>query len=142
MGWLDQHWVHLHSAMSYCPTVVCLCSTWFNKGGLGSRLTLGTSAFCSVILSWCSRALYTGLDLWGVRGQSALGTSAFFNRSYCPGVVGFCTSGLDYGVHWHWVHLHSAISYCLDVVGLCTLGFNSWGNWNRSACPGYVCICQ
>ena len=81
----------------------------------GGQLALGTNAFCH--RSYCPGVV--GLCICEIsRGQSALGTSAFYNRSYCPGVVVLCTIGL----HWHWVHLHSAMSYCLGVVGLYSLG--------------------
>ena len=49
-----------------------------------------------IILFWGSRALYT----WGqlvVGVPSALGMSAFVNRSYCCGVVELCTLGVDGG---------------------------------------------
>ena len=40
---------------SYCPGVVVLYK-WTRLGG---TLTLSMSAFCNIILFWCSRALYT-----------------------------------------------------------------------------------
>ena len=45
------------------------------------------------VLSWCSRAQHN----WGrlVGDQLALGTNTFCNRSYCPGVVGLSTTGVD-----------------------------------------------
>ena len=45
---------------------------------------------------------------------------------HSPGVVGFCTLGV--GVHWHLVHLHSAMSYCSGVIGVCTLGLDLGGH--------------
>ena len=59
------------------------------------QLALGTSAFCNVILSWCSRALYKLSLLAGGGSQSVLGSNIFCGRSYCPGVVGLCTTGLN-----------------------------------------------
>ena len=37
--------------------------------------------------------MYTYAQLVG--GQSVQGTNDICHRSYCPGVVGLCTSGLD-----------------------------------------------
>ena len=54
--------------MSYCLGVVGLCT--LGVGG-GFSLAVGTSPFSNVILSWCSRALYTYGQLAG--GPPALG---------------------------------------------------------------------
>ena len=122
------HWhlVHLYSAMSYCPGVVGFCTL-----GGGDTLAFGTSAFCNVILSWCSRVLYTGG--WGYIGIWYI---CILQCHTVLGVVGFCTLGV--GVHWHLVHLHAAMPYCSGVVGVCTLGLDLEG----SIGTGYVCILQ
>ena len=61
---VNQHWVCLHSPMSYCSGVVGVCTLRFDLLG---QLALGMSAFCNIILSWCSRVLYKWAQLpWGI----------------------------------------------------------------------------
>ena len=54
--------------------------------------------------------------------------SIVFGHQMSVGVVGFCTSGLDWGVDWHSFYLHSAMLYCPAVVGLYTRGIDEWGH--------------
>ena len=55
--------------------------------------------------------------------------SIAFGHQMSVGVVGFCTSGLDWGggVDQHCIYLHSAILYYPGVVGLCILGIEELG---------------
>ena len=97
------------------------------RGGW-NRLALGTSAFCNVTLSWCSRVLYTWAWLAGlVRSALDIYIMQCYTVLLCYVSVAL---GLIWGhwrVDWHWVHLHYAMSYCSGVVGLCTLGLDLGG---------------
>ena len=137
--------------MSYCPTVLCLCSTWFDQGGLKSKLALGTSAFCNVILSWCSRALYKWVQLGGTL---TLGMSAF-----CNVILSWCSRAL-----YKWVQLGGTLTlgmsaFCNVILSWCSRALYKWAQLaggsgqlaldtnafcHRSYCPGGVglCICE
>ena len=59
---------NLHAAMSYCSGVVGVYTLGLDLGG---QSVLGMSAFCNIILSLCSRALY----IWAVFSGVGVGGS-------------------------------------------------------------------
>ena len=88
---VNQHWVCLYHPMSYCSGVVGICTLSFDLWG---QLALGMSAFCNIILSWCSRVLYKWAQFpWGINWHYIAMHSVIGHTSL--GAVGFCICELD-----------------------------------------------
>ena len=111
----------------YQKVIQCsqFCSSQFNWG----RGYVWPGYMCIVLywkLNWCSWALKPWVQFVG--GTSDLGICAVCYIGNWFGVIGFCTSGFDWGgMSDLGICALCYMGNCFGVVGLCSSGFNLWG---------------